>query len=135
MNSSFDGKKYRRVKSSKYSHKLAGRLANYRKNALVTGCSSYNSPNKECDRKTELMNVTANVWSDGPDYPFGDVIMYSSISTAKSAYIIGGDTPVVEFFDYKWLLVGNLKHRRYRHESILIGNQIFIIGGSYRGHK
>ena len=133
MNSSFDGEKYRRVKSSKCSHRSSGRLANYRKNALVTGCGSLYG---DCARKTELMNVTANVWSDGPDYPFGDVAWYSSISTTESAYIIGGrGSTVAEFFNYQWLLVGNLKHKRGRHESILIGNKIYIIGNHWAGHK
>ena len=82
------------------------------------------------------MNVTANVWSDGPDYPFGDVIMYSSISTTESAYIIGGrGSTVAEFFNNQWFRVGNLKQYRSRHESILIGNQIFIIGNHWAGHK
>ena len=81
------------------------------------------------------MNVTTNLWSDGPDFPFGDISMYSSISTTKSAYIIGGRSSIAEFFDFQWFLVGNLMHKRARHESILIGNQIFIIGGQYGGHK
>ena len=83
------------------------------------------------------MNVTANIWSDGPDYPFDNIDRYSSISTTKSAYIIGGGriSTVAEFFNYQWSLVGNLKHKRRRHESILIGNQIYIIGNSYNGHK
>ena len=94
----------------------------------------------DCDRKTELMNVTTNIWSDGPDYPFGNIYRYSSISTSKSAYIIGGQrieprAMVAEFFNYQWFLVGDLKHQRYRHESILIGNQIYIIGNHYNGHK
>ena len=114
LNSSFDGEKYRRVKSSKYSHRSSGRLANYRKNALVTGCGSLYG---DCARKTELMNVTANVWSDGPDYPFGDVIRYSSISTTKSVYIIGGrESTIAEFFNFQWFRVGNLKQYRTRHE-------------------
>ena len=85
------------------------------------------------------MNVTTNIWSDGPDYPFDidGIDRYSSISTTKSAYIIGGgrSSTVAEFFDFQWHLHGNLKHRRRRHESILIGNQIYIIGNSYNGHK
>ena len=82
------------------------------------------------------MNVTTNIWSDGPDYPFDDVNAYSSISTTESVYIIGGrGSTIAEFFNYQWFLVGNLKKHRSRHESILIGNQIYIIGNHYNGHK
>ena len=62
---SFDGKNYQSVGSSKHSHHGAG-LANYRNQALTTGCVSGG-----CAVKTELFNTETLTWSDGPDYPFG----------------------------------------------------------------
>ena len=97
---------------------------------MVTGCS-YFSRDDGCQRKTELMDLTTNSWSEGPDFPYGTISSYSTISTSESVYVIGGYgvyDNVAEFKNYQWRLAGNLKHGRFDHESILIGNQVFIIG-------
>ena len=65
MNFSFDGDFYHSVESSKYSHDWTYGLANYKNQALTTGCYS-----DECGVKTELLNMETLQWSDGPDYPF-----------------------------------------------------------------
>ena len=66
LNFSFDGKFYRSVESSKYSHRQTLGLANYKNRALTTGCNTSN----ECYVKTELLNMETLQWSDGPDFPF-----------------------------------------------------------------
>ena len=65
---SYDGENFVSAESSKYSHYNTKGLANYLGNVLTTGC--YDS--KSCYIKTEIMNVTTQQWSDGPDYPFAD---------------------------------------------------------------
>ena len=66
FNFSFDGQNYRMIESSKYVHYRTLGLANYKNEALTTGCE-YGS----CDRKTEILNMETMKWSEGPDYPFG----------------------------------------------------------------
>ena len=65
---SFDGVNYHSVESSKYSHKYTYGLGNYKGKAIITGCFDSNS---DCSFKTELFDVNAMEWSDGPDFPFG----------------------------------------------------------------
>ena len=71
MNFSFDGDFYHSMESSKYSHVNTDGLANYKNQALTTGCSSGdNDVQITCAVKTELLNMETLQWSDGPDYPF-----------------------------------------------------------------
>ena len=66
---SFDGEVYQPIKQkSRYAHHWTLGLANYRGNALTTGCNSFG----DCKFKTEILLMTTLSWSDGPDYPFGD---------------------------------------------------------------
>ena len=54
---SFDGEVYRAVEEeSKYSHNWTLGLANYRGQALTTGCNSF----KDCSFKTELLDMQKN---------------------------------------------------------------------------
>jgi len=66
LNLSFDGDSYDSVESSKYPHYYTRGLANYKNQALTTGCYSPS----ECYVKTELMDMETLQWSDGPDFPF-----------------------------------------------------------------
>ena len=63
---SFDGQNYKLMELSKYSHFRTFGLANYKNQALTTGCE-YGT----CARKTEIFDMETLKWSDGPDYPFG----------------------------------------------------------------
>ena len=63
---SFDGVNYQKVGESKYSHQSTWGIANYRGNALTTGCKSPN----DCNTKTEILDMTSMTWSDADDYPF-----------------------------------------------------------------
>ena len=65
---SFDGENYHSVENSKFYHKY-NQIADYRGEALVTGCSSYNGE-FECSIKTEIMDMATMKWSDAADYPF-----------------------------------------------------------------
>ena len=65
---SYDGEVYDSVELSKWSHLWTLGLANYKGKALTTGCNSFG----ECSFKTELLDMTTQKWSDGPDYPFVD---------------------------------------------------------------
>ena len=51
---SFDGDAFESIGSSKYSHIWTRGLANYKGQALTTGCNSFD----ECSFKTELLNMT-----------------------------------------------------------------------------
>ena len=51
---SFDGDAFVSIGSSKYSHIWTRGLANYKGQALTTGCNSFD----ECSFKTELLNMT-----------------------------------------------------------------------------
>ena len=62
--SSFDGQSYQSAGSSQYSHGATYGMANYRGQALTTGCWI-----GSCALKTELMDMTTLTWSAGRDYP------------------------------------------------------------------
>ena len=72
VESSFDGKRYRSVVPSEYSHRHTKGLANYRGHALTTGCQPVENEISRslCKFKTELLNMATMIWSKGPDYPF-----------------------------------------------------------------
>ena len=42
-------------------------MANFKENALTTGCYSADS---KCTLTTEIMDLTSLEWSYGPEYPF-----------------------------------------------------------------
>ena len=63
----FDGELFQTVGSSQFSHQYTFGMGNYKNNALTTGCYDSSS----CYVKTELMNMEALQWSNGPDFPFG----------------------------------------------------------------
>ena len=62
----FDGENYQKVVDSKYSHRSTWAIANYRGDALTTGCKSPD----DCNTKTEILDMTTMTWSDANDYPF-----------------------------------------------------------------
>lgn len=66
LNFSFDGQNYQLMELSKYSHFRTYGLANYKNQALTTGCET--GPD---GRKTEIFDMETLTWSDGPEYPFG----------------------------------------------------------------
>ena len=95
---------------------------------MTTGCSRGSG----CHNKTEVLDLSTKTWSDAPDYPFGWIVTYSTISTSESAYIIGGSRTediIAQFTNFQWYLAGNLKQKRKGSGSILIGNWAVIIGG------
>lgn len=65
---SFDGENYQSLESSKYRHRGTLGLAYYQNYALTTGCDDSSS----CFVKTELFDMEAQTWFDGPDYPYGE---------------------------------------------------------------
>ena len=67
-NLSFDGKHYTMIAASKYSHAYSRGLADYRGQALTTGCHR----GGDCNLKTELLDIRTMTWSEGKDYPFTD---------------------------------------------------------------
>ena len=67
----FDGQNYQQVGDSKFSHQLTYGIANFRGNALTTGCATMNAlVAQDCDVKTEILDMTTMTWSDADDYPF-----------------------------------------------------------------
>ena len=73
---------------------------------------------------------------------FSFISYYSTVSTAESAYLIGGCTDFVSspgcseyspaiarYIDNEWARVGDLITGRYKHRSLLVGNRAYIIGG------
>ena len=65
---SFDGENYQPIESSKYSHAYTFGLANYKGKALAVGCAEFNA---DCSFASELFDLNAMKWSDGPYFPFG----------------------------------------------------------------
>ena len=63
----FDGEYFHAAGSTKFSHMYTSGMANYKNQALTTGCGYSSS----CYVKTELMNMETLQWSNGPDFPFG----------------------------------------------------------------
>ena len=63
------------MNDSKYAHDFTFGLANYKGKPLTTGCAGPRMRNKdtECNFKTEIMDMTTLTWSDGPNYPFGEM--------------------------------------------------------------
>ena len=65
---------------------------------------------------------------------FFSISHYASVSTQTSVLIIGGwsngyESSIVEYEDDKWTVIGNLKQARDKHQAILIGSLVMIIGG------
>ena len=57
---------------------------------------------------------------------------YSTTSTSKAAYLIGGAQTkelIAEFKNDSWRQLGNLTKGRYKHGSITLGTEAMIIGG------
>ena len=139
---SFDGKEYKSVKPSKYSHKWTDGLANYDGKALTSGCLPSNV-HFDCKFKTEVLDMTTMTWSDQPDYPieFSDpnrennyLCGYSTVSISDAAYIIGGVRTqhiIAEFRNGQWRQLENLKTRRSSHGSFTVKNRVFVLGGWY----
>ena len=71
---SFDGENFENVNNSKYPHGYTMGLGNYRGKVFTTGCAGLNVPGGCNDKKvaTEMLDLTTNKWTDGPDYPFVD---------------------------------------------------------------
>ena len=67
------------------------------------------------------------------NYIFRYIAHYSSAETSSAVYIIGGiETPnvVAQYRDDKWHRLNDLNQaRRAGHRSIVIGNEILMIGG------
>ena len=61
---SFDGENFHPIVSPKYSHKGIDALGNYKGRALAVGCND----SDVCGSKTELFDMNALKWSDGPDF-------------------------------------------------------------------
>ena len=64
---SFDGKDFNIIPQSKYNHDDTRGLGSYQGKAFVTGCSN---SKLGCERKTEILDLQTQTWSDGDDYPF-----------------------------------------------------------------
>ena len=63
---------------------------------------------------------------------FSRVYAYSTASTSKAAYIIGGGYTaniVAEFKDGSWRQMGTLAKGRAWHGSITLENTVMVIGG------
>ena len=82
-----------------------------------------------------MMDLGTYEWSDGPDFPYAErnIAFYSTTSTDKAAYIIGGTSSlhetVARFSDDTWSKVGSLTKGRYNHGSITVSGHTMIIGG------
>ena len=64
---------------------------------------------------------------------FSGISAYSTVSTSEAAYIIGGHTTpdiIAEFKEESWRQVGTLAKGRSRHETLLVGDEIMVIGGA-----
>ena len=117
------------MEPSRYSHYRTLGLANYKNQALTTGCES-----GDCGSKTELFNMETQKWSDGPDYPFGRIYFYSTGQSSNAAYIIGGpytENVVAEFKEGQWRRLGDLSGPRHRHGSITVGTKTMVVGGDF----
>ena len=56
------------METSKYSHLNTLGLANYKGKALAVGCDERYA---DCSFATELFDMNAMKWFDGPNFPFG----------------------------------------------------------------
>ena len=63
---------------------------------------------------------------------FRYISSYSTVSTSEAAYIIGGHTTpdiIAEFKEESWRQVGTLAKGRFGHGTLLVGDEIMVIGG------
>ena len=63
---------------------------------------------------------------------FSLIFAYSTASTSKAAYIIGGRNTqniIAEFKNGSWRRMGTLAKGRDSHGSIRLGNEVMVIGG------
>ena len=64
---------------------------------------------------------------------FSSIWAYSTASTSEAAYIIGGRYTgdiIAEFKNDSWRQIGTLARGYYAHGSIILENEVMIIGGN-----
>ena len=60
------------------------------------------------------------------------IAFYSTVQTSRTAYVIGGQESkyiVAQYYDERWDKLKDLKRGRYGHGSIVVEDQILVIGG------
>ena len=89
--------------------------------------------------KTELLNFSTRKWKESLPYlNYSEVYSFAAFFYQPDFYVVGGRTkneilstvttfnPITE----KWTEIGNLKFPRYDHTIHVIGDKLYIIGGS-----
>ena len=89
--------------------------------------------------KTELLNFSSWNWTESSPYlNYTEIYSFATFYYQNEFYVVGGRTKneilsTVTSFDpmtEKWTQVGNLKFPRYDHTIDVIGDKLYIIGGS-----
>ena len=89
--------------------------------------------------RTELLNFSTWDWRKSLPYlNFTEIYSFAAFFYEKEFYVVGGKTKnqvlsVVSTFNpttEKWNQVGNLKFPRFGHTVDIIGDKLYIIGGS-----
>jgi len=110
-------------------------LGNYSKQPLAVG--NFQS-STAVSANVELLKLGEDKWTDDSieNYPYGNYIAsYSMVSTENSVIVIGGYSDaensniIARFADNVWSNVGELVQARLGHASILINNEIYVLGG------
>ena len=66
----------------------------------------------------------------------GYIAFYSTVQTSLTAYVIGGQESkniVAQYHDESWKKLEDLNRGRYGHGSIVVEDQILVIGGWANG--
>ena len=89
--------------------------------------------------KTEFLDFSTLEWKESSSYlNYSEVYSFATFFYQHDFYVVGGRTknevlstvtifnPITE----KWTEIGNLKFPRYNHTIDVIGDKLYIIGGS-----
>ena len=89
--------------------------------------------------KTELLNFSTWQWKKSlPYFSYTEMYSFAAFFYQQDFYVVGGKTKneilsVVSTFNpitEKWTEVGNLKFPRFGHTIDVIGDKLYVIGGS-----
>jgi len=132
----YDGKDFSTFASSNFDHSRTT-LSNLKNSPIAIG--DYHADSEGDIGSTKVEAFYNGQWQELSDYPFAttNIYHYSTVTYLDELYIFGG------YYDYeessivakqsevggKWTRLEDLFVTRKGHRSILMGNQIFHLGG------
>ena len=128
--SRFDGLSTVTAPTANYDH-YSTSLGNWRDTPVAVGGSYPDNKNVE--------HFEDGIWTIKADFPFvTDAISHYSMATLHDDLYLFGGSPTSEagtlatrYDGTIWINIGSMMQERYGHRSVVKGNVIYHIGGSY----